>query len=64
MSLSVQFYYERYRFFKPLEFSQMNFDQSILAPTDTNTDPGTDPLIDSGLFYPLSGFVGSLGNIA
>lgn len=64
MSLSVQFYYERYRFFQTSEFSQADLRPSILAPTDTNTDPGTDPLIDSGLFYPLSGFVGSLGNIA
>jgi hypothetical protein len=44
MTLSVQFYYERYRFYQSSEFSQPASTISVPAPTDTNTSPGTDPV--------------------
>ena len=50
MTLSVQFYYERYRFFQDKKFSVPGFNLSIPNITDTNTTPGTDPLINNALF--------------
>ena len=61
MTLSVQFYYERYRFFQDKKFSVPGFNLSIPNITDTNTTPGTDPLVNNALF---SGFVQSLSNFA
>ncbi|AIX17229.1 hypothetical protein Syn7803C76_6 [Synechococcus phage ACG-2014b] len=44
MTMSVQFYYERYRFFQSSEFSQRNERIFVPAPVDNATNPGTDPL--------------------
>lgn len=65
MSLSVQFYYERYRFYQTSEFSQAALKASVPAPNDNVTSPGTDPVIDEPLFFPsnlMSGFVPSLSD--
>lgn len=45
MTLSVQFYYERYRFYQAAEFSSLaDIPVSRLSPSDSETNPGTDPV--------------------
>ena len=47
MSMTVQFYYERYRFYQASDFSVQDNRVFVPALTDSNTDPGTDPLVNA-----------------
>ena len=49
MSMTVQFYYERYRFYQASDFSVQDNRVFVPALTDNNTDPGTDPLVNAAL---------------
>ena len=46
MTLSIQFYYERYRFYQSAEFSSARLSpiSTLAAPQDNETNPGTDPV--------------------
>lgn len=46
MTLSVQFYYERYRFYQSAEFSSARLSpiSTLAAPQDNETNPATDPV--------------------
>lgn len=58
MSLTVQFYYERYRFYQDSQFTVSDRRLSVPDQTDTNTDPGTDPAVNATVnatTAPISG---------
>ena len=57
MTMTVQFYYERYRFYQDSNLSIAQSRCSVPAPSDNNTDPGTDPAVQEQLY---SGFNSSL----
>lgn len=51
MTLNVQFYYERYRFYQAAEYSSLLGVSGAItrpAPTDNETTPSTDPIRQSG----------------